>query len=225
MMCRHSRAERTDHVPADRHSQVAARDQQGGDPRCVRSKSGSRSSGRPSTSSIFAPPRADAFPTEPEPSALSAARVGGLGTSPPIGVAASAADGGPPLPNPRMASGMDRGPGRRRTQTPLCTHGHAAARFSTSHLAVALISEWACETQSTLRDHYSAGGNSATPGVVLEHRARPFLLRRNAGRCRPPDAVHADGRWRGTERVEDVVKAQTGQILVVDTAAPGLSWP
>jgi sugar lactone lactonase YvrE len=31
--------------------------------------------------------------------------------------------------------------------------------------------------------------------------------------------------WRGTERVEDVVKARTGQVLVVDAPAAGLGWP
>jgi sugar lactone lactonase YvrE len=31
--------------------------------------------------------------------------------------------------------------------------------------------------------------------------------------------------WRGTEQVEDVIKARTGQILVVDAPAPGVGWP
>jgi sugar lactone lactonase YvrE len=31
--------------------------------------------------------------------------------------------------------------------------------------------------------------------------------------------------WRGTEGVEDVVKARTGQVLVVDAPAAGLGWP
>jgi sugar lactone lactonase YvrE len=31
--------------------------------------------------------------------------------------------------------------------------------------------------------------------------------------------------WRGTEGIEDVVKARTGQILVVDAPAPGIGWP
>jgi sugar lactone lactonase YvrE len=31
--------------------------------------------------------------------------------------------------------------------------------------------------------------------------------------------------WRGTEQVEDVIEARTGQILVVDAPAPGVGWP
>ncbi len=31
--------------------------------------------------------------------------------------------------------------------------------------------------------------------------------------------------WRGTEEVEDVIKARTGQVLVVDAPAPGVGWP
>lgn len=31
--------------------------------------------------------------------------------------------------------------------------------------------------------------------------------------------------WRGTEGVEDVVKARTGRVLVVDAPAPGVGWP
>jgi sugar lactone lactonase YvrE len=31
--------------------------------------------------------------------------------------------------------------------------------------------------------------------------------------------------WHGTEGVEDVIKARTGQILVVDAPAPGVGWP
>ena len=31
--------------------------------------------------------------------------------------------------------------------------------------------------------------------------------------------------WRGTEAVEDVIKAKTGQVLVVDAPAPGVGWP
>jgi len=31
--------------------------------------------------------------------------------------------------------------------------------------------------------------------------------------------------WRGTDGVEDVVKARTGQILVVDAPADGVGWP
>jgi sugar lactone lactonase YvrE len=31
--------------------------------------------------------------------------------------------------------------------------------------------------------------------------------------------------WRGTEGVEDVVTARTGQVLVVDAPAAGLGWP
>jgi sugar lactone lactonase YvrE len=31
--------------------------------------------------------------------------------------------------------------------------------------------------------------------------------------------------WRGTEGVEDVVNARTGQVLVVDAPAPGVGWP
>jgi sugar lactone lactonase YvrE len=31
--------------------------------------------------------------------------------------------------------------------------------------------------------------------------------------------------WRGTEAVEDVVKARTGQVLVADAPAPGVGWP
>ena len=31
--------------------------------------------------------------------------------------------------------------------------------------------------------------------------------------------------WRGTEGVEDVIEARTGQVLVVDAPAPGVGWP
>jgi sugar lactone lactonase YvrE len=31
--------------------------------------------------------------------------------------------------------------------------------------------------------------------------------------------------WRGTEAIEKVVKARTGQVLVVDAPAPGVGWP
>jgi sugar lactone lactonase YvrE len=31
--------------------------------------------------------------------------------------------------------------------------------------------------------------------------------------------------WRGTEGVEDVVKARTGRVLVVDAPAAGVGWP
>jgi sugar lactone lactonase YvrE len=31
--------------------------------------------------------------------------------------------------------------------------------------------------------------------------------------------------WNGTEGVENVIKARTGQVLVVDAPAPGLGWP
>ena len=31
--------------------------------------------------------------------------------------------------------------------------------------------------------------------------------------------------WRGTEGVEDVITARTGQVLVVEAPAPGVGWP
>jgi sugar lactone lactonase YvrE len=31
--------------------------------------------------------------------------------------------------------------------------------------------------------------------------------------------------WRGTEGIEDVIKARTGQVLVVEAPAPGIGWP
>jgi sugar lactone lactonase YvrE len=31
--------------------------------------------------------------------------------------------------------------------------------------------------------------------------------------------------WRGTEAVDDVIKARTGQVLVADAPAPGVGWP
>jgi sugar lactone lactonase YvrE len=31
--------------------------------------------------------------------------------------------------------------------------------------------------------------------------------------------------WCGTDQVEDVIKARTGQILIVDAPAPGVGWP
>ena len=31
--------------------------------------------------------------------------------------------------------------------------------------------------------------------------------------------------WRGTEGIEDVIKARTGQVLVVEAPAPGVGWP
>jgi sugar lactone lactonase YvrE len=32
-------------------------------------------------------------------------------------------------------------------------------------------------------------------------------------------------QWRGTEGIEDVVEARTGQVLVADAPAPGVGWP
>ena len=31
--------------------------------------------------------------------------------------------------------------------------------------------------------------------------------------------------WHGTEGIEDVIKARTGQVLVADAPAPGVGWP
>jgi sugar lactone lactonase YvrE len=31
--------------------------------------------------------------------------------------------------------------------------------------------------------------------------------------------------WRGTEGIEDVIKARTGQVLVAEAPAPGVGWP
>jgi sugar lactone lactonase YvrE len=31
--------------------------------------------------------------------------------------------------------------------------------------------------------------------------------------------------WRGTEEVEDVLEARTGQVLVVEAPTPGVGWP
>jgi sugar lactone lactonase YvrE len=31
--------------------------------------------------------------------------------------------------------------------------------------------------------------------------------------------------WRGTEGVEDVIQARTGQVLIADAPAPGIGWP
>jgi sugar lactone lactonase YvrE len=31
--------------------------------------------------------------------------------------------------------------------------------------------------------------------------------------------------WRGTEGVENVITASTGQVLVADPPAPGVGWP
>ena len=31
--------------------------------------------------------------------------------------------------------------------------------------------------------------------------------------------------WRGTEGIEDVIKARTGQVLVADAPEPGVGWP
>ena len=31
--------------------------------------------------------------------------------------------------------------------------------------------------------------------------------------------------WRGTEGIEDVIEARTGQVLVVEAPAPGVGWP
>jgi hypothetical protein len=31
--------------------------------------------------------------------------------------------------------------------------------------------------------------------------------------------------WRGTESIEDVIKARTGQVIVVDAPVPGVGWP
>jgi sugar lactone lactonase YvrE len=31
--------------------------------------------------------------------------------------------------------------------------------------------------------------------------------------------------WRGTEGIEAVIRARTGQVLVHDEPAPGVGWP
>jgi sugar lactone lactonase YvrE len=31
--------------------------------------------------------------------------------------------------------------------------------------------------------------------------------------------------WRGTDGIEDVIRARTGQVLVVAAPAPGVGWP
>ena len=31
--------------------------------------------------------------------------------------------------------------------------------------------------------------------------------------------------WRGTEAVENVIEARTGQVLVAEAPAPGVGWP
>ena len=31
--------------------------------------------------------------------------------------------------------------------------------------------------------------------------------------------------WRGTENMDDVIAARTGQVLVADAPAPGVGWP
>ena len=31
--------------------------------------------------------------------------------------------------------------------------------------------------------------------------------------------------WRGTDEIEDVIKARTGRVLVADAPAPGVGWP
>ena len=36
-------------------------------------------------------------------------------------------------------------------------------------------------------------------------------------------AAHPD--WRGTEAIDEVITARTGQVLVSDAPAPGVGWP
>ena len=31
--------------------------------------------------------------------------------------------------------------------------------------------------------------------------------------------------WHGSENVEELVEARTGQVLVLDAPAPGVGWP
>jgi hypothetical protein len=31
--------------------------------------------------------------------------------------------------------------------------------------------------------------------------------------------------WQGTQAVDDVINARTGQILSIDAPAPGVGWP
>jgi hypothetical protein len=31
--------------------------------------------------------------------------------------------------------------------------------------------------------------------------------------------------WRGTDAIENVIEARTGQVLVVEAPAPGVGWP
>ena len=80
------------------------------------------------------------------------------------------------------------------------------------------------------------------PRVLLDGLAMPESPRWHDGRlwfsnwgARQIVAVDLDGNsevvgvltadWRGTEAVEDVIKARPGQVLAVDAPAPGVGWP
>src|SRR5262245_31817826 len=63
-------------------------------------------------------------------------------------------------------------------------------------------------------------------GDVLERidLGRPCFATMLGGHERRP-LVMPTADWRGTEGVEDVIKARTGQVLVADAPAPGVGWP
>jgi sugar lactone lactonase YvrE len=63
-------------------------------------------------------------------------------------------------------------------------------------------------------------------GVVLERidLGRPcFATMLGGPERRSLFMLTAD--WRGTDGVEDVITARTGQVLVVEAPAPGVGWP
>jgi hypothetical protein len=61
--------------------------------------------------------------------------------------------------------------------------------------------------------------------------SRSLRRRRRSARSAGPHAVARrtlfmfTAECRGTQGVDDIVKTRTGQVLVVDTPAPGVGWP
>ena len=63
-------------------------------------------------------------------------------------------------------------------------------------------------------------GELAFPnGMLITPDDRRLVV---AGR---PTTVMLTADWRGTDAIENVIEARTGQVLVVEAPAPGVGWP
>ena len=66
---------------------------------------------------------------------------------------------------------------------------------------------------------------TTTASYLADETETRGLLRDHARRPQSSDAVHAHGGLARNRGVEDVIKARTGRVHVVDAPAPGVGWP